>query len=87
MSKGYTISFFIEALSNSSTSQVTRDGIFNTVSPRLGRFSQKAVALDNWLGGQTGAIALGAGKFSSYGSTPRGRVLKALRNRKNNGIV
>lgn len=87
MSKGYTLSYFIKTLSSATPTKVTRDGVYNTVSPRDGVFSVKADALDSWLDHQTLSIARGDNDFASYGKTSRARLLKALRNRKNNGTV
>jgi hypothetical protein len=87
MSKGYTISFFINVLKNTTTRAVSKNGVYNVVAPRFGDFSVKASALDSWLGYKTSAIEAGEGKFASYGKTPRARLLTALRNRKVNGTV
>lgn len=87
MSKGYTISYFVNVLSNARTSQVLNaDAVYSTVSPRFGYASVKARALDTWLNHKTTAIANGYGRFASFGKTPRARVLKALRLRKQNGF-
>lgn len=87
MSKGYTISYFIDVLKNTTTRQVTNNGIYSVVSPRFGGFSVKADALDTWLSYNTTAIVKGEGRFASYGKTPRARLLTALKNRKVNGSV
>jgi len=87
MSKGYTINFFIQAVKSATTASVTNNGVYNVVSPRFGAFSTKACALDSWLGHKTDDIFIGRGRFSSYGKTPRTRLLTALRNRKKIGTV
>lgn len=86
MSKGYTLQYFINTFKN--TRKVDGgDGVYLTVSPRFGYFSVKAEALDTWLQGETGDIVSGRGRFASYGKTARARVLRALNNRKNSGLV
>jgi hypothetical protein len=87
MSKGYTISYFINVLQNTPTSTVTKLGVFNVVAPRFGAESVKVDALQSWLGYNTTAIASGSGRFASFGKTPRARLLTALKNRKVNGFV
>jgi hypothetical protein len=87
MSKGYTISYFIDVLKNTTARQVTNKGVFNVVSPRFGDFSVKAEALDTWLNYATTTIARGEGRFATYGKTARARLLTALRNRKEHGTV
>ena len=87
MSKGYTLSFFINTLTNATTRQVTNQGVYDVVSPLGGVFSVKADALDTWLGYNTGAIARGEGRFATYGKSSRARLLTALRNRKNTGNI
>jgi hypothetical protein len=87
MSKGYTINFFVNTLVNATNSQINKNGIFNVVSPRLGVNSVKAETLNNFLGGQAASIAYGTGKFAVLGKTPRTRLLKALKLRKQFGYV
>jgi hypothetical protein len=87
MSKGYTINYFVNVFTNTTNTQIARNGVYNTVSPRNGYASVKAGALDRFLQGQTYAIANGTGVFASFGKTPRARLLKALRNRKRYGTV
>lgn len=85
MSKGYTISYFVNVFSN--TRQVANTSVYAAVSPRFGHASVKARALDAWLDNQTLSIARGQGRFASFGKTPRARLLKALRLRKRNGSL
>jgi hypothetical protein len=88
MTKGYTLSYFLNLLGNSRARQLTnKDSVYSFVSPRFGFNSVRAVVLDTWLGGKTTQIVNGTGRFSNYGSTPRARLLKALRNRKVTGAV
>ena len=89
MSKGYTISYFIKALKNAPTRTVgnTASSVFQAISPRLGLFSVKADALDTWLNYRTHDIAQGNGVFSTYGKTPRARLLRALSSRFKNGSI
>jgi len=87
MSKGYTLSYFINLVSKSPVAKTTGYDVYRVVSPRLGDASVKSFALDLWLSGQTNNIVKGSGKFSKYGKTPRARVLKALNNRKKLGMV
>lgn len=85
MSKGYTLNYFINVLSNTRT--VSNIAVYSTFSPRFGKASVKARALDAWLDNQTLEIARGHGRFAHLGKTPRSRLLKALRLRKQNGFI
>lgn len=86
--KGYTISYFVSLFSSTRGRTLTSaSAVYTFVSPRLGAQSTRAKVLNTWLGNQTNNIINGTGKFSSYGATPRARILKALRNRKANGSV
>lgn len=87
MSKGYTISFFINTLTNTTNSTLNTQGVFSAVSPLYGAESVKAKALDNYLGGNAVKIATGKGAFAKLGKTPRTRLIKALKLRKKNGYV
>lgn len=88
MSKGYTISYFMNLLQNTSTRDLTTaTQVYFAVSPRRGNNSEKRYALDTWLQGQTSAIVSGRGRFANFGKSPRARLLKALRVRKENGFV
>lgn len=90
MTKGYTLSYFLNLLGNSRARQLTdAAAVYAFVSPRFAENSVRAEVLDSWLGGtrNTYAIVKGTGRFSNYGSTPRSRLLKALRNRKTTGEV
>jgi hypothetical protein len=74
MSKGYTISYFIDVLKNTTARQVANKGVYETVSPRFGGFSVKADALDTWLNFNTTAIARGDGQYANFGKTARARL-------------
>lgn len=88
MTKGYTLNYFLGLFGNSRSRQLENvDAVYSFVSPRFGYFSTRAVVLDTWLGDQTNAIVRGTGRFSTYGRTPRARLIKALRNRKTTGTV
>jgi hypothetical protein len=87
LSKGYTISYFMTALQNANSKKVTETGPYYAVSPRKGVFSEKSYALDTWLNDQTESIFAGKGRFANYGKTPKARLLKALKNRKVNGVI
>ena len=87
MSKGYTINFFINVIKNTKSRAVTSDNVYNVVAPRYGQFSVKSEALDYWLNFNTADISEGRGRFSTYGKTPRARLLTALKNRKVKGTI
>lgn len=87
MSKGYTINFFINALTGVTNTAINNNGVFNVVSPMYGVNSVKAAALNTWLGGNAASIAFGTGKFATLGKTPRTRLIKALKLRKKFGYV
>lgn len=82
--KGYTISYFIKLLSGTRNRSLVNNGVYDTVSPRFGSTSVRAQVLNRWLGGKTSSIVNGTGKFAAYGETPRARLLKALKLRKQN---
>lgn len=84
MTKGYTISYFIKLFSSTRNRVIVSKGLFDTVSPRFGSTSVRAQVLNKWLGGKASSIVNGTGKFASYGETPRARLLKALKLRKQN---
>ena len=86
MSKGYTINYFVNTIKGAKAAALKSD-VYEAISPRNGFFSVKAIALDNFLGGETLAyqIAEGIGSFEGLGKTPRSRLLKALSLRKKNG--
>ena len=90
MTKGYTLNYFVNLFNKTSANTIsgTKD-VYTFISPRLGFHSTRAVVLETWLGSQKQlrAITNGTGRFSTYGTTPRARILKALRNRKVNGKV
>ena len=85
--KGYTLQYFIDLFTNTTSRQLNSNGVYRTVSPRLGSVSVRADVLDTWLSNNTTAIVNGTGNFATFGKTPRTRLLKALRNRKTNGYV
>ena len=85
MTKGYTLNYFIGAISNVSDKALVSNGVYSAISPRRGSDSVKALMLDVWLGHKTSQIVSGKGNFKSFGKTPRARLLKALRLRKKNG--
>jgi len=87
MSKGYTINFFVNTLKGSTNTQLNNYGVFNVVSPVYGANSVKASTLNTFLGGNTASIAAGVGAFSKLGKTPRTRLIKALKLRKQFGYV
>ena len=80
-SKGYTISYFINVISDANA-KVLNTNVAKAVSPRVGHESVKFATLQSWLGGKAYDIALGSHGFNKLGSTPRARLLKALRARK-----
>lgn len=47
----------------------------------------RAQALDNFLNGETASINDGDTGYAELGKTPRGRILRALRNRKRTGNI
>lgn len=87
MSKGYTINFFINTFKGTTNTQLNNNGVFSVVSPRHGISSVKATALNTFLDGYTLSIANGTGVFAKLGKTPRTRLLKALKLRKQFGYV
>jgi hypothetical protein len=88
MSKGYTISYFVKAISKASNGEL-KNSVYSVVAPRGGFNTVKAHALDAWLGGPGFAarVAKGTGRFAGFGNSARTRLLKALRLRKKNGSL
>jgi phage antirepressor YoqD-like protein len=80
MSKGYTISFYLRELSNSSSSTTFRNvnDVYTFISPRKGKSSVKAKQLNAWLNGKTQSVLTN----SKFGKTPRQRLINALIARK-----
>ncbi len=79
--KGYTLVNLISFFSNTTNAQ-WRNATVSTVAGTAGR----TAALSNFLVSPA-AIAAGTGGYASLGATPRGRILRALRNRKRTGSV
>lgn len=80
--KKYTLNLLlteVSSLSRSSFSNVSSLAV--ALSPRAGRSSAKINALNSFLNGSLTTVL----RSSSLGKTPRGRLLRALRNRKRNG--
>ncbi len=86
MSKGYTINYFVNELSQVHPSVFNYTDVAHVVSPRFGANSMKFTALNNFLHGMTTVIAYDE-DFKDLGKTPRARVLKALKMRKKLGSV
>lgn len=88
ITKGYTINYFLGLFGNVRNRNLKNlDKVYSSVSPRFGFKSIRAMVLDQLLDYNTSYIFHGVGKFSTYGKTPRARLLKALRNRKTNGVA
>ena len=85
MHKGYTLNYLIEQVKNTTNTEITTNGIYNTLSPRAGVYSVKGDVLDGFLFHNTQAVVAGAGIFATYGKTPKTRLLKALKLRKTTG--
>lgn len=80
--KGYTINYFIDLFTNTTNRQLVTNGVSAVVSPRFGATSVRAKVLDRLLNYDVIEIVNGFYDYSSFGSTPRTRILKALRLRK-----
>ena len=85
--KGYTLQYFINLVSNTTNSQYNRNSVYDVISPTRGFNSVRSYVLDTWLNNATTSIVEGTGVYSTFGKTPRTRLLKALRNRKTTGTV
>jgi len=81
MHKGYTLVNLINFFS-STTNTTWNNNSVSAVSAAAGRYK----ALCSFVS-DPAAIAAGRGVYASLGSTPRGRILRALRNRKRTGLV
>jgi hypothetical protein len=85
--KGYTLQYFINLFTTTTSRQLNTNGVYSVASPRRGVNSVRADVLDLWLGNHTTAIVNGTGSFAKFGKSSRARLLKALSNRKNTGSV
>lgn len=89
MTNVYTIPFltnYIRGTTVADWNAVTTSSRVNfakVISPLGGASSVKVKTLNNLLGGNLKAIVHGAGTFGTFGTTPRARLLKALRLRSN----
>ena len=80
--KAYTIESLISEVSSLKLTQVSSvNALAQTLSPRVGVHGAKIAFLNNYVGGNLEAVIVGKGGFSSYGKTPRTRILNALRKR------
>ncbi len=87
MTKAYTIARFINEVSALKPSQVKSvETLASALSPRAGARSVKIYVLSRLLHGELAYVLEGRGGLSSgyKGVTARGRLLNALRARKNN---
>lgn len=85
MSKGYTITFFINELTTKVKGKKTAGSIVDAISPTYGKSSVKFSTLNNFVG-NFDAVANGTGKYAGFGKTPKARLLKALKLRKKFGF-
>lgn len=89
MSRGYTISYFINLISN-LTESTLKKGVYKAIAPLKGYDSERAIQLEQWVGGETTfqEITKGASlRAKALGKTTRARILKALKMRKTTGKV
>ena len=86
----YTIPFFINTISKVPVKNLKNIssvlGLANVIAPVGGINSVKINTLNTLLGFSLNDIIVGDGHFGSYGSTPRARLLKALKLRKTHGV-
>ena len=82
MSKGYTITYFIQELQSKCALKENKWMIIFKLCPKYSIYSAKFKALDKWLDGKFYEIADGNGKYAGYGKHPRTRIIKALQLRK-----
>lgn len=81
-SKAYTLNRLITEVSSLNTRNVTSvDALAAYLSPRLGVHSAKFQVLDTFLNGKLTSIA----RSSSFGTTVKQRVVRALKDRKRYG--
>ena len=88
MSKGYTITFFINEIQSkvSSKNSVSAVAIANAISPNNGLSGVKLATLNDFVGNYYDVVN-GTGKYAGFGKTPRTRLLKALKLRKKHGFA
>ncbi len=89
MSKGYTINYFVNLISDLKETELKKD-IYKAIAPRGGYNSERAIRLEDWVGGEETFREIAAGKTArtkALGKTTRARILKALKTRKAKGKV
>lgn len=87
MSKGYTMSYFINEITEKISNKDQTNDIVNKLFPRKGLNSVKYNALCNWLGVDVISVVHGAYKYRGLGKTGKKRLLKALTFRKRTGFT
>jgi hypothetical protein len=80
--KMYTINYFIRLFTSTTARTLASKGVASVVAPRKGSEAVSYQVLNSFLNGQLTKIVNGTGKFSTFGETPRARLLKALKLRK-----
>lgn len=81
--KKYTINLLISEVSSLTPSSFSSvKTLTSALSPRTGATSAKVAALNSFLNGNLTRIVNGTGNYSSFGKTPRTRIVRALRARK-----
>lgn len=79
MSKGYTISFYVDQLKNTTKQFQSANDVYSFISPRKGRNSVKVRQLNTWLGGKTTQVV----NSTKLGKNVKQRLITALLIRKN----
>lgn len=100
--KGYTLNYFIDFFKNIPDHRWANGTLHevgtarkcalghcmtNSRTGKVEKGNARSLALQGFLRRQVVSINDGRGKYNELGATPRGRILKALRNRKRTGKV
>jgi len=86
MSKGYTMSYFINEITEKVSTRDRASVAIKKLFPNKGTDSVKYQALCNWLGADFFRVACGVTKYNGLGKTSKTRLLKALKFRKKTGL-
>ena len=85
--KAYTLNLLINEVSSIPATVGSLANLTSIISPRAGSTSAKVAALENFLNGKLVNVFYGNNGYAKFGKTPRTRLVRALRARKNGKFV
>ena len=87
MHKGYTTNYFIDLFKNTPDEFFAQHSIDKIISPKKGKQSQAFNALDEMFNGELIEIERGLRYYHKLGSTPKERLIDALKQIQRYGFV